>query len=88
MNKISETQRIANSKAVERRNKWRRDYRMISESLRHCKLARNLAYSVGESDHAVRLTLVIKSLQETADIMMEERWVISEELKNTSYQYV
>ncbi len=88
MLKVSEDIRRRNNKAVERRNKWRHDYKAISAEIAHYKQLRSLNYQIGDISFANQVNVALRSLQLIADNMMFERRFINDELVDTSYRYV
>lgn len=77
---VSDNIRNANSRAIARRDQWRRQYASLSRLIRHNKkvLAEMPSYDM-------QMNLI--ALRRMADSMMLDRWEIAMDLKDTAYEY-
>jgi ribosomal protein S15P/S13E len=79
---VSEHMRRQNSRAVEKRDRWREKYAQITLIIK--KLKQHLRAHPGDRAAQVQL----KCMRFAANIMMMQRDVLSERLYDTAYVYV
>ena len=92
VSKVSDNIRNANKRAIEARDKWRKEYDWITKAIRtHKRLVAidsRLGMTFGEHLNVTKETImVLKALQERANILMLKRFDISWNLKHTAYKY-
>jgi prephenate dehydrogenase len=75
--RVSDEIRNANSRAIDQRDKWRRQYAELSRAIRNHKEGRSFA---GD--------FILRTLQEKANAMMIARIKIRFDLIDTAYAYV
>lgn len=79
---VSEHMRRQNSRAVEKRDRWREQYAQVSLVIK--RLKRDLRDHPGDRNAQVQL----KCMRTAANIMMMQRDVLSERLYDTAYAWV
>ena len=77
---VSDSIRNANSRAIARRDQWRRKYAALSRLIRDNK--RILAVM---PSYDMQMNLI--ALRRMADSMMLARWEIAMDLRDTAYEY-
>jgi hypothetical protein len=78
---VSEYQRRENNKAIYVRDEWRKKYKALSDIISDYKYMRD-DRRTKDSD------LILRTLQNRATVMLQERESISIRLRNTSYSWV
>ena len=86
---VSNEVRQANNKAIIDRNRWRKEYRLISHNIRYHKesLARKSALNLHYTDNAKMMIQNLRLLQWAAYQLMLDRPNIRDALKSTAYPY-
>ena len=84
---VSEAVRRANSRAIADRNRWRRQYAAISESIRRTKARHRIAGIFGSASNEQVELATLRALRVQADLMMLYRQDIAIELRDTAYAY-
>ncbi len=80
--RVSESIRRANSRAVARRDAWRRQYSVV------CKAIRELKREHRERPYEPVVAVKLRAMRQTAcDMMFERNQYIRFELLNTAYPY-
>lgn len=80
----TEEQRKANSRAIDRLNTWRRQYRTVTKAIRVAKMRTRWSYG---QNHQMEL-IALRGLREHAHLLMVSREEIGDTLRATSYTYV
>lgn len=83
---VSDEQRRQNSRAVQRRDTWRRKYKDVVYAIKVAKSRLRMADKFGAQEVQYYRS-VIHSLRDRASDMMLERYYITEDLRSTSYPY-
>jgi hypothetical protein len=78
---VSEYRRRQNNKAIYVRDEWRKKYKALSDIISDYKYMRD-DRRTKDSD------LILRTLQNRATVMLQERESISIRLRNTSYSWV
>jgi hypothetical protein len=78
---VSEYRRRENNKAIYVRDEWREKYKALSDIISDYKYMRD-DRRTKDSD------LILRTLQNRATVMLQERESISIRLRNTSYSWV
>jgi hypothetical protein len=86
---VSNEVRNANNRAITERNRWRKEYRIISSNIRYHKetLAKMSALNLDYTDQSKMMNQNLRLLQWAAHQLMLERPFIRECLKKTAYPY-
>jgi hypothetical protein len=85
-NWVSDEQRRNNSRAVRRRDTWRRQYKDVVHAIKVAKSRLRMSDKFGAQEVQYYRS-VIHSLRDRASGMMDERLFITEALRYTSYPY-
>jgi prephenate dehydrogenase len=75
--RVSDEVRNANSRAIQKRDQWRRHYAELARAIRNHKEHRE-----------IRSDFVLRALQRSAIEMMNQRLVIRQQLIYTAYDWV
>lgn len=78
---VSDTIRSANSRAIDRRDRWRDRYSLLTKIIRENK------HVLKQNPFDREAQIKAKIYRQTADEMMCDRWVITLELRSTAYPY-
>lgn len=78
----SVTIRRRNSRAIDRRSRWRTQYHILQDLIRDAKR------DVRTNPECPRAKMLLRSLQMNAQIMMVDREWITDDLENTAYTWV
>ena len=86
---VSDKIRNANNKAIADRNRWRKEYRLISANIRYHKdsLSTMSAVNLAHTDTAKIMNQNLRVLRWAAYELMLERPYIKNNLKKTAYPY-
>lgn len=84
---VSDEVRRANSRAIQRRDRWRVRYAAISDAIRRAKSNLRTAHRFGAAGLERSELEVIRALRVQADLMMLYRTDISIDLRETAYRY-
>ena len=86
--RVSNAQRQANARAVERRTKWRRDYAITVYAIRGAKHNLKVAHRSNRHEYAAVYRVQWRAMQQAVAVMMKERAEIAAALRETAYAYV
>lgn len=84
---VSEEHRKSNLTWIRRRDKWRKQYKSVQDEILWYKEEIAHHHREGQWWIANRHLIALRSLQQIATIMMDERAEITMHLKVTSYRY-
>lgn len=84
---VSDEHRKQNLYWVRQRDKWRKQYKNLQSEILYYKEEIAYHHREGQWWIANRYLIALKSLQQIATIMMDERAEITLHLKVTSYRY-
>jgi hypothetical protein len=83
---VSNDIRRAHSRAIKRREQWRKQYALLSVAIRETKSLLNRVNRSNSVDTVAEVQL--RSLRMVANFMMLDRADVKWDLKNTAYTYV
>ena len=76
------TTRRMNSRAIDKRSRWRTQYSILQDLIREAK------QNVRATPECPRAKMLLRSLQQSAYMMMIDREWITSDLENTAYPWV
>lgn len=84
---VSDEIRRANSRAIQRRDRWRGRYASVSTAIKRAKSRLKVARSFGHLELEKGELEVIRALRVQADLLMLYRGDITIDLRETAYRY-